>query len=176
MVRKINTEPFAEKTGRSWEQWVAFLDGIGAKEMSHGEIAQRVLDTGDATGWWSQSITVAYEQHIGRRAPGQQGDRFRVSATRTLPGSIVEVTARWHDLMTGCEQVAGSAYARGPKLSGTDKRKHWRCALADGTGVAVSIESRAPGKTLVAVEHDKLASAADMETRRTYWKARLGEL
>src|SRR5690606_38785401 len=84
-TRPVPTAPFSEKTGRDWAGWLAFLDEIGARDMPHGEIAARVLATGDASAWWAQSITVAFEQHIGRRRPGQRSaGTYEVSANRTV--------------------------------------------------------------------------------------------
>ena len=109
---------FEAATGRTWEGWVAFLDGLDARKLSHTEIARRIFDTGLASGWWSQSITVAYEQHIGRRVPGQDCDgAFAVSATKTCAGTLDDVLARWVDFLKDREELGGIAISRGPDTS-----------------------------------------------------------
>ena len=99
-TKPINTAAIEKGTGRSWEDWLAFLKSIDAEKLSHKEIAERVAATGDATGWWSQSIAVAFEQSIGRRVPGQDNDgTFQVSATKTLPGTMDEALVAWAALV-----------------------------------------------------------------------------
>lgn len=93
----------AAATGISWTDWVAWLDASDARGMSHPEIAalaQARMSAGtdvdvENAGWWAQSVTVAYEQQIGRRVPGQRQDgTFYVSASRTVqvePGTAMAV-------------------------------------------------------------------------------------
>src|SRR5690606_39188985 len=91
MTKPIATAAFAEKTGKSWQGWLDFLDGIGARDLSHTEIARAIVETGEASGWWAQGITVAYEQHIGRRQPGQRPNGgYEVSVSKTVSGSPEE--------------------------------------------------------------------------------------
>jgi hypothetical protein len=35
MVKPISTGNFETATGRSWEEWLAFLDDIKASQLSH---------------------------------------------------------------------------------------------------------------------------------------------
>ena len=171
MVKPTSTKNFEAATGRTWEGWVAFLDGIDARKLSHTEIARRIFDTGLASGWWSQSITVAYEQHIGRRAPGQDCDGvFAVSATRTCAGTLDGVLARWVQFLKDREEFGGIAISRGPDTSGTERWRYWRCGLEDGSRVNVTIGEKAPGKVLLAVQHERLETADHVEHWRDFWK------
>ena len=61
-----------ENTGRTWRQWVAVLDDLGATEMSHRDIARWVASHHDIGSWWSQTVTVEYERARGRRVVGQR--------------------------------------------------------------------------------------------------------
>ncbi|CAH2398778.1 conserved hypothetical protein [Mesorhizobium ventifaucium] len=176
MVRAISTKNFEAETGRSWEEWLVFLGRIGAADLSHAEIARRVRETGLASGWWSQSITVAYEQHIGRRIPGQDNDgRFAVSTTKTVPGSMDETLARWATFMTAQKDIGGIAISRGPETSVSRKWRYWRCGLANGTRVIAGIGDKPGGKSSLAVQHEKLATADDVECWRNYWKSLLNK-
>lgn len=134
MARAQNVKNFDKTTGRSWEDWLGFLEGIGAVSMSHTEAASRVFETVLTSGWWAQGITVAYEQHIGRRAPGQVGaEQFSTSVTRTLTGSMDEALDRWLRLVGDRKEFDGVVFGRAPKVSRTEKRRFWRCGLADGS-------------------------------------------
>ncbi|WP_404403930.1 hypothetical protein [Pelagibacterium halotolerans] len=167
----MNKERFAEKTGRSWEQWLAFLGEIGAADLPHRKIAGRIVATGDANGWWAQSVTVAFEQHIGRRVPGQRSDgAFEVSVTRAVPGTMDAVLNQWKQAMNGRTAFGGVGITEGPNLSASEKWRYWRCALEDGTRVSVTINQKTPDKAGLAVTHEKLASEVEKERWRAFWK------
>jgi hypothetical protein len=92
-TKPINTAAIEKGTGRSWNEWLAFLESIGAEKLSHKQIAERVTASGHTSGWWSQSIAVAYEQSIGRRLPGQVEDgTFQASRRGRFPAPG---TRRW---------------------------------------------------------------------------------
>ena len=78
MVTNPRVRPVERATGRPWDEWLRFMDSIGAQELDHQQIALKVYAELDGTverlGWWTQAVTVAYEQHIGRRVPGQRPD------------------------------------------------------------------------------------------------------
>jgi hypothetical protein len=73
-------------TGRSWWQWEELLDGLGAAELSHGEIVALVRERGGVeSGWWQQGVTVGYEKLKGKRVLGETaGSGFQVGVSRTL--------------------------------------------------------------------------------------------
>jgi hypothetical protein len=82
-------------TGRRSADWFGMLDQAGARDWSHTQIAAYLIDTIGVDGWWSQSITVAYEQATGRRRPGQQHDgTFTASVSRRVAGDRREVFDR----------------------------------------------------------------------------------
>ena len=72
--------------GTAATAWVA-VHGVGARDLTHHEIATNVLELLDGTidnpAWWAQSIAVTYEQAIGRRIPGQRPDgTFQMSVSK----------------------------------------------------------------------------------------------
>jgi hypothetical protein len=176
-TKPIKTAGIEKGTGRSWDDWLAFLKSIDAKNLSHKEIAEHVAGTGDATGWWSQSIAVAFEQSIGRRVPGQDRDgMFQVSASRIIPGTMDEALVAWAALIGDRKEFDGVAVARGPETSRSEKFCYWRCGLADGSRVSMSFYAKSPGRAAIGLGHDKLQSADDVERWRGYWKGLLNEL
>ena len=170
-TKPMSTEAIAGGTGRSWDDWLAWLEGIGARDLDHKEIARRVKAEGGTTGWWAQYVAIAYEQHIGRRVPGQghQGD-YQVSVTKTFSGSMDEAMAAWERLAAGVSAFDGVAVARGPRTSATQKWRRWGVTLDDGTRVTASANDRAAGKSVLAVGHEKLATEEDVERWRAFWK------
>jgi hypothetical protein len=177
MTRAIDIVSVERGTGKPWRHWLAFLEKAGARDLPHGTIARRVREDGGVSDWWAQSIAVAYEQHIGRRVPGQQHDgSFQASVSKTLPGSMDTVLARWQAAMAGRKQFAGIAITRGPDLSRTDKWRHWRCRLADGSRVSAGIGDKPGGKALLSVGHEGIASSRAVERWRAFWKEELAGL
>ena len=177
MSKPANTAAIAKGTGKPWQDWLAFLESIGARDLPHGQIARKVLDTGEASAWWAQGIAVAYEQHIGRRVRGQRNDgAFEVAVGRTVSGSTDDVLALWLDAMAGCEAVDGVALAGPPTVSETAKWRYWRCALGDGSRLVATIGHRGEGKAGITVTVEGLADIADRERWRAYWKSALAAL
>jgi len=108
-TRPSSTAGIEKGTGRPWEDWLAFLEKIGAAGLSHKEIAERIAATGDASGWWAQSITVAYEQHIGRRVAGQDNDgAFQVATARTFLGNMDAALDAWVALIGDRKELPAS--------------------------------------------------------------------
>ncbi|MBX3576406.1 MAG: hypothetical protein KF723_04295 [Rhizobiaceae bacterium] len=177
MTKPINTLAIEKGTGRSWRSWLKFLETIDARNLSHKEIADRVYKTGDASGWWAQSVATAFEQHIGRRAAGQDGDgTFQVSATAMVEGPMDAALARWLSLVAGAADFGGVAISRNPEVSRTEKWRWWRCGLADASRINLGISDRPGGKAGVGLSHEKLESAEAVEQWREYWKALLAQL
>lgn len=65
-------------SGISWDEWIQFLEPH--RQLDHSAMAavvlERILGEGASKSpeWWAQGVTVAYEQHIGRRQVGQRCD------------------------------------------------------------------------------------------------------
>ena len=67
----VGSEAVARATGRAWDEWLKVLDRAGAKTMPHKEIALLLSRKFDVPDWWSQMVTVGYEQARGLRAVHQ---------------------------------------------------------------------------------------------------------
>jgi hypothetical protein len=174
MVKAVNTEAIGTGTKRSFAEWRSFLDGIGGRDLSHKAIAEAVFETGDASGWWSQSVAVAYEQHIGRRVPGQVGEgAYQASASRTVAGTAAEVHKRWTAFMATRTTIDRVKITRGPETSVTEKWRHWRCGLGNGSRVAITFFQKAPGKVAIGVGHENLKSEDEIVRWRGVWKTLL---
>lgn len=177
MTQGMNTAAIASATGRDWDDWRAWLDGIGAADLPHADIVHRLRAETEVSGWWAQSITVAYAQAIGRRVPGQDcNGRFSVSVSRTLAGSMDELLEHWERNMAAREDFSDVPITDPPRVTRTDKWRYWRCGLADGSRVNINIQRKAAEKAGLTVQHDKLDGPEAVEHWRGYWKALLQDL
>lgn len=173
MSKSVSDKAILKGTGRSWAGWLELLESFDAGSLPHKEIATRLQAEG-ASGWWAQMLTVAFEQHIGRRVAGQDcTGSFSVSVSKTLPGSMDEALARWQTLMAGIDELSDIALTRPPETSETEKWRYWRCGLADGSRVNVNIYQKSPDKAALGIQHDKLESEAQVEHWRAFWKERV---
>lgn len=180
-TRGAGTDGIARATGIPWETWTARLDALGARDMSHAEIARHVArqlaGVVENNEWWAQSVTVAYEQHTGARRPGQSGDgTFRAGASRTVTGTQDDTLARWSALMVHRPDADGVPFEQAPTTATTETWRYWRVRLADGTRVSLSFGDKGGCRTSIGLEHTGLGGPDDVERWRAFWKGRLGEL
>ncbi|MFD4179916.1 hypothetical protein [Rhodococcus sp. NPDC058514] len=177
MTRPSNTAAIEKATGRDWSDWVTLLDGAGAKNLPHNEIARLVHDEWGTTGWWAQSVTVAYEQQIGRRIPGQDcNGEFSVSVSKTVPGTMDEALEKWVALVGERTEFSDVPVFGEPTVSATEKWRYWRCQLEDGTRVSVTIHQKSPDKAALGIGHEKLETPEAALHWRPFWKQLVAEL
>lgn len=162
-------------TGITWENWLKLLEPH--RQENHTRLAEAAYEIilaqgkSDNPAWWAQGAAVAYEQHIGRRLPGQQCDgRFSVSVSKTLALSPEEMLAKWRALADHLVSHREVALSRPPQVSRTEKWLYWRCGLEDGSNVSVNIQAKPGGKAGLGVNHDRIMSQAEAALWREYWK------
>ncbi len=177
MVKPLRTDKFEIETGYDWQNWIKFLDAASASALTHGEIVAKIEAVPEVSGWWAQTIAVAYEQHIGRRQPGQRSDgTFYATLSRTLGSDAELARARWIAMMNGETKIAGRKLAAEPTTSDTRSGLNWRCKLDDGTRMTINFLETKPGKTQAAVEHDGLASPEAIDRAKAYWAGMVAKL
>jgi len=165
----VSDARLASGTGRSAEQWFALLDGAGARERSHAQIARLLVDEFEVAAWWAQSITVRYEQARGMRLPGQQPDgTFEVSVSRSLRGEPLEL------LELGVVRFA--AYAGGPPESTSRSAAHptARWTLEHGDSLQLRVSPGGGGKCAVSLTHGRLRLPERVEPVRERLTAAFG--
>lgn len=174
-LKAINTVPIEKATDRPWAEWLKFMAGIGAADLDHKQIAKLVeVELGnsvDNTAWWAQGITVAYEQHSGRRLPGQQADgTFQMSVSRTTDLSVGEAFAAWQ-VFAAADPTVTEIVTGASKTGGSAKRRTWRAAAGDGSAFMFTSELRPNGKTAVLINHMRLATQDENLEAKERWTA-----
>ena len=175
MTKPQNVEAIEKATNKSWQEWLTWLNSMGAEKLNHTRIAELVytnLSGGkiDSPSWWAQGITVAYEQSIGRRMPGQKGNgTFEVSVSKTFEGQREGVFVQCLNLLNGAQEF-NSEIAKNARTNTTPVRSYWRCELAGGGKVTWAVEQKLPNKVWLVINHTNLATAEEAAKWKVFWK------
>lgn len=170
-VGGISSAAVERATGKSWEQWLATLDADGAAAMTHAEIASHLSGTRGVGPWWSQMVTVGYEQARGRRRKHQVADGFSVSGSRTVPVPLARLYRCWADARRRGRWLDSSLV-----VSTATENKSIRARMPDGTRIDVNFYAKGAAKSMVQVQHSKLTSARAAAAAKAAWKRRLDAL
>jgi uncharacterized protein YndB with AHSA1/START domain len=160
-------------TGRSTAEWFALLDDSGAAERSHAEIARWLAGQEGVSGWWAQSLTVAYEQARGRRLPHERPDGFRITASKTIAVPVSELFAAFTDEARRARWLPDAPLAVRTATASRSACYDWD----DGTSrVNVGFTARSDTSSTIALSHERLPDADAAEEMKRWWRARLTEL
>ena len=162
-----------QSTGTALDDWIALLDRAGARSMSHRQIWKWLADMGQvADGMLREQITIAYEQHIGRRELGQSctGD-FPAAANRALSTTLDEALEAWLRYVDGRTGFNGLALQGRPNVSRSEKFRYWRAKLEDDTQLNVTIYRQGDGRVSLTLQHRPHPDRGRADAWRAYWRA-----
>ena len=160
-------------TGRTYDEWFKVLDKLGAKDRKHGEIARWLREEHDLDGWWAQSITGAYEQERGIRAPGQMADgTYTANASKTVDVPVAPLFQAFRNERMR-ERWLGDV---GLKVRTVRPGKSLTAAWEDATRITVAFIPKGEQKSQVAVAHEKSPDAQRTDELKAFWRERLNHL
>jgi uncharacterized protein YndB with AHSA1/START domain len=161
-------------TGRDRADWFALLDTWGAAGRPYREIADWLTGDHGLSKWWAQKLIVEYEEARGLRDPGIRPDgTFEVGASKTVGVPVGRAFAAFTDAKLRARWLPGVA-VRTPAL---DPDRSMRFDWTDGGGrVATTFTARGAEKTVVVVQHQRLAGARTAAKMKAYWRERLEAL
>lgn len=158
------------KTGHTWPEWVQMLDGVGARAMSHRDIAKHLQNALGLRSWWAQTVTVGYERIRGLRDKGQRrGGAYEVNKSKTLALPVEELFAFFAKPRKRGRWLPGAKLA----LDKVNPSKSMRAKWEDGTSVDFSFVSKSAVKSAVTVQHRGLPTRSEATARRRFWGERL---
>jgi hypothetical protein len=171
--QRIGNDAVRAKTGRAWAEWFEILDEAGAAELDHRSIVALLEGHEGLTGWWRQSITVAYEQARGLREKHQKTDGFEVSASRTVSVSVEDLYAAWEDPSRRAEWLEPDLLEVSRVTPGKSIRGRWG---EDSGRVDIGFSAKGERKSHVALNHGRLGSADEAARFKAFWGERLQRL
>lgn len=169
----VGSEAVLKATGKAWEDWLKVLDKAGAVTMPHKQIAKLLDEKFGVPGWWSQMVTVGYEQARGLRAVHQKVDGFSASASKTFQANLDRLFTAWSDPALRAVWLPGAPLQVRKASDGKSMRITWTLG---NSNVDVGFFSKGADKTVVQVEHSKLSDAEAVAAQKAYWAAGLDRL
>jgi hypothetical protein len=169
----MSDEAIRRGTGRGWEEWFDMLDEWGAEERTHKEIARWLHYEHAVDGWWAQSVTVSYERARGMRAVGERPGGFSVTAQRTVAAPVERLYDAFVDESLRERWLPGAELRDRTATKPRSVRFDWGDG---GTRLVVGFSAKAEDKSTVALEHERLADAAEAERMKPFWRERLEAL
>lgn len=169
----VGSDAVMRATGRAWEEWLRVLDRAGAKAMPHKDIALLLSRKFLVPDWWSQMVTVGYEQARGLRAVNEKANGFAANASRTVSIALGRLYDAWDDPKIRARWLLDAPVEVRRATHGKSMRMTW---TVGDSSVDVNFYRKGADKCQVQVEHGKLKSAAAVKRQRQFWGEALGRL
>ncbi len=169
----IGSDAVARATDKAWDQWLGILDKAGAATMPHKAIAKMLSEKYAVPPWWSQMITVGYEQARGLREAYQMADGYSASVSRTMAAGIERLYGAWADPALRSLWLGAAPVVVTRSKDGKSMNMAW---TAGGSRVEVHFTPQGAGKSKVAVQHDKLEDREAVVEKKGFWAGALGRL
>jgi hypothetical protein len=173
MAKRISDESVKKATGKIWSEWFTILNKAGAKKMEHKTVAELLYKRYRLSLWWSQMVTVQFEQEIKGRKKHETATGYQISKSITLDSSIAKI---FHSINSPIKRVI---WLNDPRIviTKTTKNKSIRGKWIDGkTNIEFQFYLKDNNKTQLVIQHNKLNSAKDAERMKTYWGKQIGNL
>jgi hypothetical protein len=168
-------ETIRERTGRGWEEWFDLLDEWGAADKTHREIARWLAGRQGIhpLAWNAQAIAGSYERTRRGRRVGEHEDGFTVTASKTVAVPVERLYDAFVDPSLRERWLPGGELRERKATKPRSARFDWG---EDGTRVHVAFAAKGDAKSTAALQHERLADAAEAERMKAYWRERVAGL
>ena len=172
-TKRMSDAAVQAKTGKTWKEWFGILDKAGARKMDHKQIVAHLVKRHKVGPWWQQMVAVNYEQARGLREKHQTSDGFAASGSRTIAAALPALYRAWQDERARRRWLPNASLT----IRTATPEKSLRILWGDGKSrLDVYFYGRGKGKSLVSVDHRRLADAKEAARMKTYWSHALDRL
>ena len=172
-LTQMSDDAVAAKTGRTWPEWVSWLDSRKASGLPHAEIAKLVKNEGEITMWWAQTVTVGYERIKGLREIGQHADGgYAANKSKTVRVGVSKLYQAFSHSRQRRRWLPDVEWT----VRTSTANKSMRVVLADGSALDLYFTAKDENKSQVSLQHRKLADKAAVEEMKMFWSERFAEL
>ena len=169
---RLSDESVKKATGRTWDAWFRILDNSIAKNTPHKEITEFLRKEYKVPSWWTQMVTVTYEQARGLREKNENAGGYTVSVSKTLPVSVDELYATWSNDTKRAEIIGETV-----EPTSETKNRYFRAVWIDGVSrLEIGFYPKGTQKSQITLQHSKLKNKAEVEKMRIFWKKVLSAL
>ena len=170
----VSTDAVKAKTGRGWNtNGSGFWTRRGARHWATRQWRELLHEKYSVPGWWAQMVTVGYEQARGLRVKHEKRGGFEISASRTIEADARSVFRAWTNAKARVRWLPKTAIT----IHEVTPPKSMRVTWIDGAkSIGVNLYPKGSGKTLVALQHGKIESAAQAKKMKAFWGVRLEAL
>ncbi len=192
---KISSETIQKRTGKALEEWAGIINESGLGDAPHKDIASYLYENFDLDGWWSQEITVLFEQSANRRILGQTaGNDFQLGVSKIFNCNarsvwnlisspmgmqyILGEKKRLNDIrdVSGLSKT-GIEYQVTTLLSGSHFRMKWKKAGWNNYSILqIRVTPKSGNKAVLTVHQEKLADSDVRNNLKTCWTGMMHEL
>ncbi len=165
-VAGVSNDAVQAATGKGWAQWLAILDASGARTMPHPQIARILHEQHGVSDWWSQMVTVGYEQARGLRQVHEKSDGFTANASRTFAVPVATLYAAWFDEARRNAWLPNAAITIRKATADRSLRITW----SDGSNLDVNFYAKADAKAQVSLQHSRLPDAETAAAMKAFWR------
>jgi hypothetical protein len=173
LAKNINDNAVQKSTGRTWKRWFAILNKAGAKKMEHKDIAKLLYSKYGLSGWWSQMVTVQYEQEVKGRKKHQKPEGFQISKSTTLPQSVTKIFNSINSPIKRVKWLADPGITITKSAKDKSIRGKW---IDKKTNIEFQLYMKDINKTQLVVQHSKIDSSKEAEKMKSYWARQLRNL
>jgi len=166
MAKRISDESVKKATGKTWSEWFSILNKAGTKKKEHKVIAEMLYKKFGLSGWWSQMVTVQYEQEIKGRRRHETTSGYQISKSKTFPYSVSKI------FIAIQSPAKRKAWLKDPdfKITTSTKNKSIRGKWIDGkTNIEFQFYTKDKIKTQLVVQHNKISSNKEADKLKIYW-------
>ena len=168
----VGDDAVREATGKDRAEWFALLDHAGAATWKHKDIATWLVSEHGVDPWWSQGLTVGFEQARGIRRPGQRQDgTFEASVSRTVDLDTAAALRALAAIVTMQLDVDPLA------LNVTAKHPTARFPLDGGEFVLATVSPVGEGRSSVGLTWGRMADGSrltEVKSRMREWLRAVG--
>jgi hypothetical protein len=171
----VSDEVIRQRTGSGWEEWFDRLDAWGAADRSHRVVARWVAEQLgiEPLAWNAQTVTLNYERARGGRQVGEHADGFTITTTKTMAVGVERLFDAFVDARLRARWLPEGELRERTATRPRSARFDWR----DGaTRVHITFLEKGEAKSTLALEHVRLADAAEAERMKAFWRERLATL
>jgi len=173
MAKKISVKAVEKSTGKTWKDWFSLLNKAGAKRMEHKDIAKLLSNRYDLSGWWSQMVTVQYEQEIKGRKKHEKKDGYQISKSITLSDSATKIFGAINSPIRRIKWLKDPGITITKSTKNKSIRGKW---TSKKTGIEFQFYPKDKNNTQLVVQQSKIESAKEAEKMKTYWAKQLRNL